>query len=101
VTVTTESRGAGVKSSVLTVEVSEADRDRLEALALTTGRSESLLASEAISEYLALQEWQIAGTKAAIDALDRGEGVAHGAVRNWISSWNNDNEQEPPRPRPA
>ena len=90
-----------MRSSALTVQVSEADRDRLEALALTTGRSESLLASEAISENLALQEWQIAGTKAAIDALDRGDWIAHGTVRNWISSWNNDNEQEPPRPRPA
>jgi RHH-type transcriptional regulator, rel operon repressor / antitoxin RelB len=90
-----------VKSSVLTVQVSEADRDRLEALALTTGRSESLLASEAISEYLALQERQIARTKAAIDALDRGEWVAHGAVRDWVSSWDSDNEREPPKPRQA
>jgi predicted transcriptional regulator len=87
-----------MKSSVLTVQVSEADRDRLEALALTTGRSESLLASEAISEYLALQEWQIAGTEAAIDALDRGERIAHSAVRDWVSSRD---ELEPPKPRQA
>jgi RHH-type transcriptional regulator, rel operon repressor / antitoxin RelB len=88
-----------MKLSVLTVQVSEADRGRLEALALTTGRSESLLASEAISEYLALQEWQIAGTEAAIDALDRGEWIAHSAVRDWVSSWDSDKEREPPKPR--
>jgi RHH-type transcriptional regulator, rel operon repressor / antitoxin RelB len=90
-----------MKSSALTVQVSEADRDRLEALALTTGRSESLLASEAISEYLALQEWQIAGTKAAIDTLDGGERIAHNAVRDWVSSWDSVNEREPPKPHQA
>jgi RHH-type rel operon transcriptional repressor/antitoxin RelB len=90
-----------VASATLTVEVSETDRERLEALAQTTGRSESLLASEAISEYLALQEWQIAGTKAAIGALDRDEWITHNAVRDWISSWNSDNEQDAPKPRQA
>ena len=88
-------------SATLTIRVSEADRERLEALAQTTGRSESLLASEAISEYLAVQEWQIAGTKAAIDAVDGGEWVAHNAVRDWVSSWGSDNEQDAPKPRQA
>jgi RHH-type rel operon transcriptional repressor/antitoxin RelB len=88
-------------SATLTIEVSETDRERLEALAHTTGRSESLLASEAISEYLALQEWQIAGTKAAIDAVDRDEWIAHDAVRDWISSWDSDNEKNAPKPRQA
>jgi RHH-type transcriptional regulator, rel operon repressor / antitoxin RelB len=90
-----------VASATLNVEVSETDKERLEALAQTTGRSESLLASEAISEYLALQEWQIAGTKAAIHALDRGEWVAHDAVRDWVSSWNSDSERDAPKPRQA
>jgi RHH-type transcriptional regulator, rel operon repressor / antitoxin RelB len=65
-----------VASANLTIQVSKSDRERLEALAQTTGRSESLLASEAISEYLAVQEWQIAGTKIAIAAIDREEWIA-------------------------
>ena len=49
-------------SSTFTIRVDEAAKARLEALALSTGRSRSFLAAEAISEYLAVNEWQIAAT---------------------------------------
>ena len=71
-------------SSTLTIRVDEQDKARLEALARSTGRSRSFLAAEAIAEYLAVNEWQIAGIKAAIDDLDRGEGFEHEAVRKWV-----------------
>ena len=72
--------------ATLTVQLSEADRERLEALAEATGRSESLLAAEAVSEYLAVQEWQVSAIRKAIDSLDREGGIAHADVRNWIES---------------
>ncbi len=70
--------------ATLTVQLSEADRERLEALGEATGRSESLLAAEAVSEYLAVQEWQVSAIREAIDSLDREGGIAHADVRNWI-----------------
>jgi RHH-type rel operon transcriptional repressor/antitoxin RelB len=46
----------------------------------------SFLAAEAISEYLDINEWQVSGIKRAIASLDRGEGVPHGQVRDWVAS---------------
>jgi predicted transcriptional regulator len=90
-----------VAGATLTVQLSEVDKERLEALAETTGRSESLLAAEAVSEYLALQEWQVSAIEAAIASLDREEEIAHAAMRDWIESWDTDDELDPPKPSRA
>lgn len=88
-------------TAALTVQLSQVDKGRLEALAEATGRSESLLAAEAVSEYLALQEWQVSAIEAGIVSLDREGGIAHAAVRNWIDSWDTDDELDPPKPSRA
>ena len=69
-------------AAILTVQLSEVDKERLEALAEATGRSESLLAAEAVSEYLSVQEWQASAIEAGIASLDREGGIAHEAVRD-------------------
>jgi RHH-type transcriptional regulator, rel operon repressor / antitoxin RelB len=88
-----------VATAALTVQISEVDKGRLEALADATGRSESLLAAEAVSEYLALQEWQVSAIEVGIASLDREGGIAHAAARRWIESWDSDKELDPPKPR--
>jgi RHH-type transcriptional regulator, rel operon repressor / antitoxin RelB len=90
-----------VTAATLTVQLSEVDKERLEALAEATGRSESLLAAEAVTEYLALQEWQVSAIEAGIVSLDREGGIAHAAVRNWIESWDTDEELDLPKPSRA
>jgi RHH-type rel operon transcriptional repressor/antitoxin RelB len=90
-----------VTAATLTFQLSEVDKERLEALAEATGRSESLLAAEAVTEYLALQEWQVSAIEAGIVSLDREGGIAHAAVRNWIESWDTDEELDPPKPSRA
>ena len=86
-------------TTTLTVRVDDADKDRLEALAKSTGRSRSYLAAEAINEYLRVNEWQIAGTLQAMASLDRGHGVAHQSVKDWVASWNDQAERAAPKPR--
>ena len=86
-------------SATFTVRVDEADKERLEALARSTGRSRSFLAAEAIAEYLEVNEWQVAATRAAMDSLDRGERVAHEDVRDWVASWGGARPFDLPRPR--
>lgn len=88
-------------TATLTVQLSEDDRERLEALAEATGRSESSLAAEAVSEYLSVQEWQVSAIREAIGSLDREGGIAHAEVRNWIESWDTDAELDPPKPSRA
>jgi RHH-type rel operon transcriptional repressor/antitoxin RelB len=73
-----------MSSSTFTVRVDAAAKKRLERLAKSTGRSRSFLAAEAIEEYLDINEWQVAGIKRAIGSLDRGEGVSHDRVKDWV-----------------
>ena len=83
-------------STTFTVRVDAATKKRLEKLAKNTGRSRSFLAAEAISDYLDINEWQVAGIKQAMASLDRGEGVAHQQVKQWVESWGS--EREIPQP---
>ena len=86
-----------MRSTTFTVRVNSAAKKRLEKLAKSTGRSRSFLAAEAINEYLDVNEWQVAGIKKAIASLDRGEGVPHDQVKDWVKSWGGGKEQPIPR----
>jgi predicted transcriptional regulator len=86
-------------STTFTVRVDAAVKKRLEKLARSTGRSRSFLAAEAINEYLDVNEWQVAGIARAIASLDRGEGVSHQQVKDWVASWGGDHELPPPKRR--
>ncbi len=86
-------------STTLTIRVDETDKARLDALARSTGRSRSVLAAEAIAEYLSVNEWQIEAIRTAIAETERGETISHEAVRQWVASWDTDQELEPPGSR--
>jgi RHH-type transcriptional regulator, rel operon repressor / antitoxin RelB len=88
-----------MSSETFTVRVETAVKKRLEKLAKSTGRSRSFLAAEAISEYLGVNEWQVAGIRRAIESADRGELVAHDQVRAWVESWDSGNELPKPTRR--
>ena len=85
-----------MKSTTFTVRVDTDVKKRLERLAKSTGRSRSFLAAEAINEYLEFNEWQVAGIKRAIASLDRGEGIAHDQVKDWVASWGSAYEKPAP-----
>lgn len=85
--------------TALTVRVDVVVKRQLENLAKKTGRSQSFIAAEAISAYLDVNEWQIAGIKRAIDSIDRGEGIPHERVKEWISSWGCKKELAAPKHR--
>jgi RHH-type rel operon transcriptional repressor/antitoxin RelB len=84
-------------STTFTVRITPTAKKRLEKLAKSTGRTRSFLAAAAIHEYLDVNEWQVAGIKQAVASLDRGEGVAHERVKEWIGSW--DSKDEHPAPK--
>ena len=85
-------------STTFTVRVNGAVKKRLENLAKSTGRTRSFLAADAINEYLEVNEWQVAGIKQAMASLNRGEGIAHEQVKDWVLSWGRKNERRPPKP---
>lgn len=75
------------KQTLVSVRLSEPVAERLENLAHATNRSKSFLAAQAIEEFLALQEWQVAAIKEGINAADRGELVSHDEAVAELSRW--------------
>ena len=84
-------------STTFTVRVEPEVKKRLEKLAKSTGRTRSFLAAEALNEYLDVNEWQVAGVKRATVSLDRGEGVPHKEVKDWVNSWGRKRERPAPK----
>ena len=86
-------------SATFTIRMDEDEKQRLEALAKSTGRSRSYLAADAIRAYLDVQEWQVAGVLSAERSLAENGGVRHSDVKSWLTSWNETNESPRPKPR--
>ena len=84
-------------STTFTVRVEPNVKKRLEKLARSTGRSRSFLAAQALNAYLDVNEWQVADIKRAIASLDRGEGISHKDVRDWVDSWGRKRERPVPK----
>jgi len=72
--------------AVISVHVKPETRERLTRLAETTRRSRSFLAAEAIEDYLALHDWQVAEIESSIAELERGETVAQEEVEAWAAT---------------
>ncbi|GEM_PF-2339471 len=60
---------------------------RLEQLAKTTKQSKSSLASQAIEDFLTVQEWHIEAIKEGIEAADKGEVVSHEEALIELKKW--------------
>ena len=74
-------------STTMTVRLGEDIKDRLDELAEATQRSKSFLAAEAIREYVELNEWQVAETKAALAEADDGDFASDKAVAALRRKW--------------
>jgi RHH-type rel operon transcriptional repressor/antitoxin RelB len=86
-----------MNTETFSVRLDRTAKTRLQRLAKSTGRSRAYLAAEAIHEYLDVNEWQVAGIDRAIASLDRGRGIAHTRVTEWISSWETRKERPAPK----
>jgi predicted transcriptional regulator len=84
-------------SATLSIRVEASAKERLQALAETTGRSSSYLAAEAIEQYLAVQEWQIGAIMKGIASADAGLTVPDEAVSAWIESLGTEDELPMPQ----
>ena len=83
----------------LSIRVPSEARDQLEELANATGRTKSFLAAEAIKYYLATQNWQVKAIEKSIKKANSGKAnfMNHQKVSDWLNSWGNEEEQEPPK----
>lgn len=60
---------------------------RLETLAKTTHTSKSSLATQALEEFLTVQEWHIQAIKEGISAADKGNVVSHEKALAELKKW--------------
>lgn len=74
-------------STTMTVRLEDDVKDRLERLADSTHRSKSYLAAEAIREYVANNEWQIAEIQAALQEADAGDVATDEEVAAVARKW--------------
>jgi RHH-type transcriptional regulator, rel operon repressor / antitoxin RelB len=86
-----------MSNDTLAVPLDQILKERLQRLAIETQRSEAELAAQAIEEFLTVQDWQVAGIEEAIASLERGEGVPHEEVADWVRSWGTEDEKPVPR----
>jgi RHH-type rel operon transcriptional repressor/antitoxin RelB len=84
-------------TTTMTLRLSKKLEARLGKLAATTNRTKSFHAAEAIAEYIAGNEWQIAGITKAIRSADAGRTVPHTKVKAWLRSLGTGKEL--PRPQ--
>lgn len=59
---------------------------KIAALARAMDRSRNWIIEEALRQYVETQAWQIEGIQAAIESMDRGEGVPHEKARADIEA---------------
>ncbi|HEX2255388.1 MAG TPA: hypothetical protein VHG92_01580 [Afifellaceae bacterium] len=76
-----------MSTDTLPVPLNQRLNERLKRLAAETDRNEGELAVQAIEDFLAVQDWQVGGIKKAEASMDRGAGVCHGRVTDWVQSW--------------
>jgi predicted transcriptional regulator len=54
-------------------------------------------AAKARRQKRAVNQWQVAGIRRAMGSLDRGKGVPHARVKQWVESWGTANERPLPK----
>lgn len=75
------------KASILSLRMPEGLAERLENLAKATDRSKSYLATIAIEEFVAIQEWQVQAIKEGIAEAKTGKVVSHDKAVEELKKW--------------
>ncbi len=75
------------QSTTMTIRLEPELKSRLDKLATATHRSKSFLASEAVREYIELNEWQIQELKTAIKEADAEDFASIQEVETIFNKW--------------
>ena len=75
------------QTTTMTIRLEPELKKRLDKLASTTRRSKSYLASEAVREFIELNEWQIQELKSSIKEADTGDFADDKEVEALFKEW--------------
>ena len=74
-------------STTMTLRIEDSVKEQLEKLAQATHRTKSFLASEAIKNYISMNEWQINEIKEGLKEADRGDFASDEEVKAVFNKW--------------
>jgi predicted transcriptional regulator len=86
---TSETIGGAVMGETIavTARISMEDKERLDKLAMATGRTKGFLISKAIQDYLENQTWQIEEIRKGIQEADAGEFATDEKTEAFFARW--------------
>jgi predicted transcriptional regulator len=85
------------KTAPVSVRLDAALNDRVGAIAAALDRPKSWVIEQAVEDFVAVQEWQLAAIDAGIEAADAGRVVNHEDVVDWVKSWGRPDELPMPK----
>ena len=85
------------KTTPVSVRLQPALNDQLTAVAASLDRPKSWVIEQAVSDFVALQAWQLAAIDEGLKAADEGRVVPHEDVAAWVKSWGGPNELPMPK----
>ncbi len=75
------------ETNILTLRLDSKLKRKLDKLAKATERSRSFLVAEAIRDFVALNEWQIAEIKKGLREADAGDFASDKEMEQTIAKW--------------
>jgi predicted transcriptional regulator len=85
------------KTAPVSVRLEAALNDQVAVIAAALDRPKSWVIEQAVRDFVALQEWQLAAIDEGIGAADAGRVVAHEDVVAWVQSWGQPDELPMPK----
>jgi predicted transcriptional regulator len=85
------------KTAPVSVRLETDLNDRLSAIAAALDRPKSWIIEQAVRNFVAVQEWQLAAIDEGIKEADAGELIPHEDVEAWVRSWGSPDELPMPK----
>jgi len=85
------------KTAPVSVRLEARLRDQVTVIAAALDRPKSWVIEQAVRDFVAVQEWQLAAIDEGIKAADAGRVVAHEDVVAWVQSWGQPDELPMPK----
>ena len=80
------------KTRPVSVRLEPGLNDQVTSIAAALDRPRSWVIEQAVRDFVAIQEWQLAAIDEGIHAADTGRVVAHEHVVAWVQSWGQPDE---------
>ena len=85
------------KTAPVSVRLEATLNDQVTAIAAVLDRPKSWVIEQAVRDFVAVQEWQLAAIDEGIKAADKGRIAAHDDVVAWVRSWGRSDELPMPK----